>query len=164
MNGTAFMAGGRHGPGAGGASRTIRGDHAFQEEVQRITAAVSNHHGVRPHQDRDADIRMLPAPVIMAEDFEALAFDYTRPAFAVGGFIDGEAGSSTPDRRPSPPYKPPPAAAEGFTRKIEEEDVVICVNCSDELGTGDGEVKRQVWIAKGCGHVGNTRFNSYCVN
>ena len=69
-------------------------------------------------------------------------------------------GNSTPDRRPEPPYKPPPAAPEGFTRKIEEDDVVVCVNCGDELGAGDGEVQRQVWVAKNCGHVWQAQTHS----
>ena len=158
--GTAFMAGTRYGQGAAGASRGNHASRVFEEEVQRVTqAAMGNHHRVRLHQRRDPDTRILPAP-IMAEEFDAIAFDYTRPAFAVGGIIDGEGGSSTPDRRPTPPYKPPPAAPEGFTRKIEEDDVVVCVNCGDELGAGDGEVKQQVWVAKNCGHVWDASTNS----
>ncbi len=149
--GTAFMAGGRYGQGATGVSRGNQANRVFEEEIQRVTQAALGNHRVRHHHHRDADARMLPPPV-MQENFDAIAFDYTRPAFAVGGFIDGEA-SATPDRRTTPPYKPPPAAQEGFTRKIEEEDVVVCVHCEEELGVGDSEVKRQVWVAKNCGHV-----------
>ncbi|KAH0547514.1 hypothetical protein FGG08_000239 [Glutinoglossum americanum] len=49
-------------------------------------------------------------------------------------------------------YSAPEPAQEGFTRSPNEEDVIVCPNCDDELTVGDGEVKRSVWVAK-CGHV-----------
>jgi hypothetical protein len=122
--------------------------------VQWIARAVGNHRGQQAQ-------RRLPDLIMQArnleEDFDGIPLDYAQPAFPLGGIIEGGVGSSTPDRRPSPPYKPPPAAAEGFTRKIEEDDEVVCVNCGDELGAGEGEVKRQVWVAKQCGHVCHCR-------
>ncbi|KAL2002041.1 hypothetical protein VTN02DRAFT_765 [Thermoascus thermophilus] len=54
--------------------------------------------------------------------------------------------------RPVSSYKPPSPAPEGFTRTAKEDDVVVCPNCEDELGTGD-EIKQQIWVAKPCGHV-----------
>ncbi|KAL4998679.1 hypothetical protein BDV10DRAFT_69776 [Aspergillus recurvatus] len=54
--------------------------------------------------------------------------------------------------RPRDTYKPPSPAPEGFTRSATEEDVAICPNCDEELGTG-GEIKQQIWISKQCGHV-----------
>ncbi|KAL4889625.1 hypothetical protein BDV59DRAFT_186208 [Aspergillus ambiguus] len=57
----------------------------------------------------------------------------------------------TPDRRRST-YKPPSPPPGGFTRTVGEEDIVCCPNCDAELGTGD-ETKRQIWVAKQCGHV-----------
>ncbi|KAL2221683.1 hypothetical protein M432DRAFT_599988 [Thermoascus aurantiacus ATCC 26904] len=54
--------------------------------------------------------------------------------------------------RPVSTYKPPSPAPEGFTRTAQEDDVVVCPNCEDELGTGD-EIKQQIWVAKPCGHV-----------
>lgn len=49
-------------------------------------------------------------------------------------------------------YKPPSPPSEGFTRSAGEDDLVICPNCDEELGTGD-ETKQQIWVAKPCGHV-----------
>lgn len=59
--------------------------------------------------------------------------------------------------RPEPPpptYKKPDAAPKGFTRSPEEDEVLVCPNCEDELCTGVGDLKKQVWIIKACGHVG----------
>jgi len=152
--GTSFMnSTGRYGQVRAGTSRANQDrDRLLEEEqVQWIARAVGNHHRVQPHQHRLPDLIMHPPPT--EENFDGIGLDYAQPAFALGGIIEGAAGSSTLDRRPSPPYKAPPAAAEGFTRKVEEDDVVVCVNCGEELGAGDVEVKRQVWVAKACGHV-----------
>ncbi|KXG47710.1 Zinc finger, RING/FYVE/PHD-type [Penicillium griseofulvum] len=61
------------------------------------------------------------------------------------------------------PSQPPPSsrrssykglspAPEGFTRLLAEDDVPVCPNCEEELGTGEG-LKQQIHIAKPCGHV-----------
>jgi hypothetical protein len=151
--GTSFMnSTGRYGQVRAGTSRANQDrDRLLEEEqVQWIARAVGNHHRgqTRPHRFPDLITHAPPTE----ENFD-IGLDYVQQAFPLGGIIEGVAGSSTPDRRPSPPYKAPPAAAEGFTRKVEEDDVVVCVNCGDELGAGDGEVKRQVWVTKTCGHV-----------
>ena len=52
-----------------------------------------------------------------------------------------------------PTYEPPPPAREGFTRDLNEDDELICPKCDDELGVGDNDTKRQVWVIKACGHV-----------
>ncbi|KAL3474134.1 hypothetical protein BJX99DRAFT_232236 [Aspergillus californicus] len=49
-------------------------------------------------------------------------------------------------------YKPLSPAPEGFSRKVEEDDLATCPNCDHELGTGD-DLKQQLWVAKQCGHV-----------
>lgn len=54
---------------------------------------------------------------------------------------------------PPPTYKAPSPAQEGFTRSPREEDVLVCPNCEQELGTGEEELKRQVWVVRSCGHV-----------
>lgn len=55
---------------------------------------------------------------------------------------------------PAPPtYDAPEKAPQGFTRSPQEDDTLICPNCEEELCAGDSEIKRQVWIVKGCGHV-----------
>ncbi|KAI5304075.1 hypothetical protein KEM56_006876 [Ascosphaera pollenicola] len=51
-------------------------------------------------------------------------------------------------------YHAPEAPAAGFTRKISEDEVVVCPNCDHELGSdGDDAESNQVWVVKQCGHV-----------
>ncbi|PYI26952.1 hypothetical protein BP00DRAFT_37631 [Aspergillus indologenus CBS 114.80] len=57
-----------------------------------------------------------------------------------------------PERPPANAYKPPSPPPDGFTRTLEEDDVVVCPNCDGELGVGD-EIRQQIWVAKQCGHV-----------
>lgn len=52
-----------------------------------------------------------------------------------------------------PLYDAPPMARPGYTRSAAENDVIVCPNCNDELGIGDDELKRSVWVIKKCGHV-----------
>lgn len=52
-----------------------------------------------------------------------------------------------------PTYDAPGAAPEGFTRSPAEEEVLACPNCGEELCVGESDLKRQVWLVKGCGHV-----------
>ena len=70
--------------------------------------------------------------------------------FSTQGFLMGDVPRPPP---PPPTYDAPSAPREGFTRSPREEDVLICPNCEEELGTGDNESKRQVWVIKSCGHV-----------
>lgn len=71
--------------------------------------------------------------------------------FDAVGFEIGPRAREAP--APPPTYEAPPKAPEGFTRSPEEEGALICPNCEEELCVGDDEIKRQVWIVKGCGHV-----------
>ena len=98
--------------------------------------------------------RGLPRPgrATNDTDFTNLAFDYGQPAFAFAAASSNDERSSTPPRASSP-YKAPVSAIDGFTRKAEEEEKVICPHCMDELGIGEEDVKVQVWVAKPCGHV-----------
>jgi hypothetical protein len=77
-----------------------------------------------------------------ALNFGAVGFDL--------GFEDGHAEAPPPA---PPTYNAPAPAPEGFTRCPQEEEVLLCPNCEDELCTGDSDQKRQVWLVKGCGHV-----------
>ena len=54
-------------------------------------------------------------------------------------------------------YKGLSPAPEGFTRLLAEDDVPLCPNCHDELGSGEG-IKQQIHIAKPCGHVSMIHF------
>lgn len=84
-------------------------------------------------------------------------FQQPRLNYDVQGFeLVGTAHSSPPPRVPSP-HKAPRAAAPGFTRKVEEDEIVVCPHCGDELGTGSGDLKQQIWVVKQCGHVSLTR-------
>lgn len=81
------------------------------------------------------------------------AFQRPRLNYEAQGFeLIGAAHSSPPPRSISP-YKAPRAAVPGFARKVEEDEIVVCPHCSDELGTGDDDLKKQTWVVKQCGHV-----------
>jgi hypothetical protein len=71
--------------------------------------------------------------------------DYEIPGF--------DMGIEEPREPPPPTYKGPSPAPDGFTRSPNEEDPLICPNCEDELCVGESDLKKQVWIIKGCGHV-----------
>lgn len=75
--------------------------------------------------------------------------DYTTLGFGVG--LDF--GDDTPPRLPTPKYSPPPDPGPGFTRSPQEDGELICPNCNDELGIGETDEKKQVWVIKACGHV-----------
>lgn len=73
--------------------------------------------------------------------------------FSINLDVEYPRSTSTPVHvRPENTYKPPSPLPEGFTRSIGEDDVVVCPNCDEELGTGD-EIKQQVFVVKNCGHV-----------
>ncbi|KNG52405.1 hypothetical protein TW65_00215 [Stemphylium lycopersici] len=101
----------------------------LQEPIAPTRSASRGH---APHIRLGAFV----APVM---DFDAIGFELgprTREAPA-----------------PPPTYEAPPKAPEGFTRSPEEEGELICPNCEEELCVGGDDIKRQVWIVKGCGHV-----------
>lgn len=50
-------------------------------------------------------------------------------------------------------YSPPPEPRTGFTRCPTEDATLVCPNCGEELGAGEDDLKRQVWVVKSCGHV-----------
>ncbi|ODH38321.1 hypothetical protein ACO22_02422 [Paracoccidioides brasiliensis] len=67
--------------------------------------------------------------------------------------LDYTAAGITPgETQQSPAYTAPEAPPPGFTRTVGESEVVVCPNCDHELGTG-GDLQRQIWVAKPCGHV-----------
>ncbi|EXJ63323.1 uncharacterized protein A1O5_11644 [Cladophialophora psammophila CBS 110553] len=86
------------------------------------------------------------------EDAFIVNMDYRQPAFALGRFDVFDRSSETPQVVPEP-YKAPPTAQEGFIRTFGEDDVILCPMCGDELAVGKGDVKKQVWVVKTCGHV-----------
>ncbi|KAI1514419.1 hypothetical protein L13192_09222 [Pyrenophora tritici-repentis] len=108
----------------------------FHASVHRTATRLNE--PIAPHRSRHAHIR-VGAFVAPALDFDAVAFD-----------LGPRGRDSVP---PPPTYEAPPKAPEGFTRSPEEEDALICPNCEEELCVGSDDIKRQVWIVKGCGHV-----------
>ncbi|QSS55194.1 RING finger domain-containing protein [Histoplasma capsulatum var. duboisii H88] len=75
------------------------------------------------------------------EDDFPIELDYRTTGFGAG------------ETRRTPAYVAPAAPPPGFTRTVGENEVVVCPNCDHELGTGDDAVRRQIWVAKPCGHV-----------
>jgi hypothetical protein len=93
------------------------------------------------------------APHVRVGAFMAPVLDFDAIGFDLGPRVR---------EAPPPPatYTPPSAAPEGFTRSPEEEGgPLICPNCEEELCVGRDEIKRQVWIVKGCGHVSHSSRN-----
>lgn len=80
----------------------------------------------------------------------AVAFNTPNLDFERVGFVlrDDREESASPA-----PYSPPEPAPSGFTRSPDEDEILLCPNCGDELCMGNSDVKKQVWIIKGCGHV-----------
>lgn len=109
-------------------------------------AARLNADTPRTHEDESVEWENLSGG-----NFELPAhLNYLAPAFN----LEQPTRRQTQPRLPT--YDPPTPAQEGFTRTPNEDDVLVCPNCDDELGLGDDEVKRQVWVVKACGHVCGT--------
>ncbi|KAL9635549.1 MAG: hypothetical protein Q9164_003392, partial [Protoblastenia rupestris] len=73
-------------------------------------------------------------------DVQAIGFDLDQP----------HRHAQLPPRLPT--YDAPSPPRPGFTRSPKEDELLVCPNCEDELGIGENEVKRQVWVVKACGH------------
>ena len=90
------------------------------------------------------------APVDEGDGLGAINFNYEQAAFQVGN------RDSEPPQAMHSPYKAPPAPLDGCTRTYEEESILICPSCSNELASGgkdENDLQRQVWVNKACGHV-----------
>lgn len=109
-------------------------------QAQRRHAARARAHRGRPTTGARAPRAAVPAMPMPLPGM----MDYTQPAFDMNIVGGGP---------PTPTYTPPPPPEKGFTRGPEEDEVVVCPNCGDELAMGESEVKQEVWIVKGCGHV-----------
>ena len=77
--------------------------------------------------------------------FQPPTLDFENPAFQIG-----ERASTQPQGYT---YEPPGPARDGYSRSPEEDEEVVCPNCDEELGVGNTDLKRQVWVVKSCGHV-----------
>ena len=115
--------------------------HHLQARIQRVMnearAPLAPPRAMGAHPRRAGNIRVG----FIAPDMD----------FNMVGFDMGYGAAAPPS--PPPTYDKPVAAPEGFTRNPAEDDAIICPNCKDELCLGDSDLKKQVWIVKGCGHV-----------
>jgi hypothetical protein len=95
----------------------------------------------------------VPAPArsYFHTEEDLLSFMSDTLRYGVPSFDYNPPSEPTPRPRRSS-YKGLDPAPEGFTRLLAEDDVPVCPNCQDELGTGEG-LKQQIHIAKPCGHV-----------
>ncbi|KOS39462.1 hypothetical protein ACN38_g9705 [Penicillium nordicum] len=95
----------------------------------------------------------VPAPArsYFHTEEDLLSFMSDTLRYSVPSFDYNPPSQPTPRPRRSS-YKGLDPAPEGFTRLLAEDDVPVCPNCQDELGTGEG-LKQQIHIAKPCGHV-----------
>ena len=99
----------------------------------------------------------VPEELEIIEDFfpstlpPMQGLNYETPGFQM--FVP----ASSPRARPvSPEYKAPPAVQAGYTRRADENDIIVCPRCGDELGVGSDPSKQQVWVSKQCGHVSSS--------
>ncbi len=110
-------------------------------------AARVNTHTARSYEEEQ---------LVEWENIPGSNFDLpARLDYLQAGFDLDEPARRQPQPR-LPTYNAPSPAQEGFTRTPKEDDVLVCPNCDDELGLGDDEIKRQVWVVKACGHVCTT--------
>ena len=116
--------------------------HGQQNWFLHPFAARVNTHAARRHEDELIEWEIPGSNIDLPAHL-----DYLAPAFD----LDDPARRHPQPRLPI--YHPPTPPQEGFTRTPKEDDVLVCPNCDDELGLGDDEVKRQVWVVKACGHV-----------
>ena len=116
----------------------------WQHALQNLQFPTPSHHRLREDRDEEeAAFDNFPNDFFQAPEqlnFLQAAFNYEQP-------------SRPQHQAPLPAYEVPPLAQRGFTRSPGEDDVLVCPHCNDELGLGEHEEKRQVWVVKTCGHV-----------
>ncbi|RMZ76852.1 hypothetical protein DV738_g4739, partial [Chaetothyriales sp. CBS 135597] len=109
-------------------------------------------HPLLPDNAMARAIRDDDLEIIDGDEYADLNLDYQQAAFAIGNVLDMD-----PRREPArQDYKAPASPKDGFIRSYEEESVLICPMCGDELAAtadSDDDPKGQVWIVKACGHV-----------
>ncbi|KAL8860009.1 MAG: hypothetical protein Q9178_003558 [Gyalolechia marmorata] len=118
--------------------------HAQGHQSNHDTARRFHHllHTNHPHPHANVLLMHQGPDIILPGDLD----------FSTQGFQMGDVTTQQPQPIP-PTYDAPTAARKGFTRSPKEDDVLVCPNCEDELGTGIDDSKRQVFVIKACGHV-----------
>jgi hypothetical protein len=126
------------------ASDMLSGQEAFRQEVEMrardLAARRAPPHAIDTLWIDDGQGEGIDLTIDMDMDVP-FGMDYRFSRFTV----------ENPTQAP-PAYKPPSPPPEGFTRTVQEDEIVVCPNCDHELGTGD-DIKQQIWVAKPCGHV-----------
>lgn len=84
-------------------------------------------------------------PGLVDDDLYDMQMNYVTQGFAFG------------DRAPqqeTDSYKAPAQPPRGFTRNLDDKDVLLCAGCDEELGRGEEEsTSAQIWASAKCGHV-----------
>ena len=114
-----------------------------QDDMPARVTHIQTAHLLDP--DFGQDLMFLPADPQMNLPGQ---LDFMRQGFDMGNV------PRPPPRAPTYDAPSPPRA--GYTRSPTEEDVIICPNCEEELGGGKTDLKKQVWVARKCGHVCTT--------
>lgn len=116
----------------------------FTHTLQHAFGVEGQLRPIRQGQDR----------LVALEDFEGGLFELPGGLdFITTGFNIEDPSRAPLQPRRLPTYERPSPSRAGFTRSTNEVDVLVCPNCESELGVGDDELKRQVWVIKSCGHV-----------
>jgi len=121
--------------------------------INRIPVGFHPPLGSRPSSARGNRQAAGPSGSAHAHAHGTFRFATPHLDFSRIGFDLGLDTAEPPPPPPPPMYGRPSPAPDGFTRSGQENDVLICPNCDRELCSGDTDIRRQVWIIKGCGHV-----------
>lgn len=122
---------------------TFRREFARLHDIYQGTRHQLPHgHLLHSESDLGDDVVFMPPQIELPG-----SLDFARQGFQMG---------ERPPPPPPPTYDPPPKPRSGYSRSPKEDDVLICPNCEDELGVGKDDIKKQVWVAKKCGHVSRT--------
>ena len=132
----------------------------LRNQVSRVQQSLRHPTRVNPLNAlirRDLPSQTPPRNQFSDVDFDTIFIDAGQNMilpgdldFSAQGFLMGDGARPAPA---PPTYDAPSAPRQGFTRSPREEDTLVCPNCEEELGIGEDETKRQVWVIKSCGHV-----------
>ncbi len=132
----------------------------LRDQVSRVQQSFRQHprlNSLNALIHRDMPARAPPRDQFSNDDLDTIFVNTSQNMilpgeldFSTQGFLMGDVGRPPP---PPPTYDAPSTPRKGFTRSPREEDVLVCPNCEEELGIGENEFKRQVWVIKSCGHV-----------
>ncbi|KAL8951352.1 MAG: hypothetical protein Q9222_002672 [Ikaeria aurantiellina] len=126
----------------------MRSRTAGRERGRHLVQQTARHF----HQLLHSNNRTPPADFLLTHEGQNIILPGDLD-FVTQGFRMGDVASVRPAQPALPTYDAPSAPRSGYTRSPKEGDVLVCPNCEEELGTGQDDCKRQVWVIKACGHV-----------